>query len=102
VSDALAPIAEKLKPLVRLLASDRDGEVVATVRAMGRLLKSVKLDFHTLADRIGQPSGLTKAEMQKLYDAGHDAGYAAGRLAAEKEFSGRMFHSVNLDEEPSW
>src|SRR5262245_1455965 len=102
MTDSLAPIADKLKPLVRLLASDRDGEVVATARAIGRLLKSAKLDFHALADSVGQPSGLTEAEMQKLYNAGHNAGYAAGRRTAEKEFSGRMFRSVNLNEEPSW
>jgi hypothetical protein len=102
MADVLAPIAEKLKPLIRLLASDHDGEAMATVRAIGRLLKSARLDFHTLADRIGQPNGLSEAEMRKLYDAGHKDGYAAGRRAAEKEYSGRMFHSVNFDEEPSW
>src|SRR5262245_45675059 len=35
--------------LVRLLASDRDGEVVAAARALGRTLKTSGYDFHDLA-----------------------------------------------------
>jgi hypothetical protein len=40
MADALAPIADKLKPLIRLLSSDRDGELVAAARALNRLLKA--------------------------------------------------------------
>jgi hypothetical protein len=95
VSDPLAPIADKLKRFVRLLSSDRDGEVVAAARAIMRTLNNAKLDVHALADAIGNGSGLTESEMRKLYDAG----FTAGKHAAE---NGPMFRSVNLDDEPGW
>jgi hypothetical protein len=67
----LAPIAGKLKPLIRLLSSDQDGEVVAAARSLNRLLKANGSDIHAIADGIGQANGkLTEAEMRKLYDAG--------------------------------
>src|SRR5262249_2425438 len=47
-----------------------------------------KLDIHALADGIGQPSGLSKAEMQKI--------------SVENELGDQMFRNANLDEEPSW
>jgi hypothetical protein len=92
----LASIADKLRPLIRLLSSDHDGEVVAAARALTRTLKNAKLDIHVLANSVGQANGkLSKAEMQKLYDAG----FEAGRRAAE---NGPVFRNVNLDDEPSW
>jgi hypothetical protein len=41
-------IAPKLGKLIPLLASDKDGEVLAAARAIGRTLKSAKSDFHDL------------------------------------------------------
>jgi hypothetical protein len=49
---ALAVVAPRIGQLIRLLGSDRDGEVVAAARALGRTLTSVGADFHTLADTI--------------------------------------------------
>jgi hypothetical protein len=43
MSDALAPIAEKLKRCIRLLSSDNDGEVIAAARALNRTLKGANL-----------------------------------------------------------
>jgi hypothetical protein len=48
----LATIAPKLNPLIRRLATDRDGEIVACVRAIGRQLDRAGLTFHDLADRL--------------------------------------------------
>jgi hypothetical protein len=48
----LAPIADKLSKLVRMLTSDRDGEVVAAARSINRTLKSAGLDIHVLAAAI--------------------------------------------------
>jgi hypothetical protein len=74
----LALIAGKLKPLIRLLSSDQDGEVVAAARALNRLLKINGSDIHAIADSIGQANGkLSEAEMRKLYDAGFEAGVRA-------------------------
>jgi hypothetical protein len=96
--DTLAPIAEKVKRCLRLLASNSDGEVIAAARALNRTLQSAGSDIHALADRVTQSNGLSKEDMKKLYDAG----VAAGRKAAQKELNGRMFQSVDANEEPSW
>ena len=57
MADALAPIAEKIKPLIRLLSSDQDGEVVAAVRALNRILKANGTDIHAIADNVGHANG---------------------------------------------
>ena len=44
-----AAIRPKLAKLIAVLSSDRDGEVVATVRAIGRTLQGAGADFHDLA-----------------------------------------------------
>jgi hypothetical protein len=49
---ALAPVAARVGQLIRLLDSDKDGEVVAAARALGRTLKSVGEDFHSLSASI--------------------------------------------------
>jgi hypothetical protein len=46
--------------LIRLLASDRDGEALAACRALGRELAAAGLDFHDLADRIEQPPAVDR------------------------------------------
>lgn len=46
---ALAPVAPKLAKLIPLLSSDKDGEVVATARAIERMLRGIGLDLHALA-----------------------------------------------------
>jgi hypothetical protein len=51
VSD-LAVVAPRLGQLIRLLASDKDGEVLATVYALRRVLSNAGLDLHDLADNI--------------------------------------------------
>jgi hypothetical protein len=48
----LAPIADKLSKLVRMLTSDHDGEVVAAARSIDRTLRSAGLDIHVLAAAI--------------------------------------------------
>ncbi|KAB0680068.1 hypothetical protein F6X38_09665 [Aureimonas leprariae] len=53
--NALAPIAPKLSKLLPLLGSDKDGEVIATARAIGRTLSAAGLDFHALAEAIERP-----------------------------------------------
>ena len=51
-----AGIAEKLGKLIPRLASDHDGEITATVAAIGRTLATARLDWHDLAQRVAQPS----------------------------------------------
>jgi hypothetical protein len=95
----LTTIAGKLGSLVRLVASDKDGEVVAAARAITRTLKSAGADIHALADRVEHANGsgkISEADMRKLFDAG----YAAGIAAAESRDVGDDFH--NLDGSASW
>jgi hypothetical protein len=92
MADALAPISNKLKPLIRLLSSDVDGEVVAAARALNKALKNAGLDIHALADGVGS-SDLSKADMQVIYDAGFDAGRRSSEAAP-------TFHNVNGG--PDW
>lgn len=49
---ALAPVAPRLGHLVRLLGSDKGGEVIATASAIGRTLHSVGADWHDLAEVV--------------------------------------------------
>ncbi len=49
---ALAPIADRLDPLIRRLASDQDGERLACVAAIERQLGKAGLTFHDLADKL--------------------------------------------------
>lgn len=49
---AKKPIPKQILKLIPKLASDNDGEVVATVKAIGRVLKSDELDWHDLANAI--------------------------------------------------
>ena len=44
--------AARLARLVRLLATDRDGERLAAVAALGRTLKAAGHDWHDLADAV--------------------------------------------------
>ncbi len=53
---AFAGVAERLGKLIPRLASDHDGEVIATVSAIGRTLQGAGLDWHDLAKRVADPS----------------------------------------------
>jgi hypothetical protein len=50
--NGLATIAPKLDPLIRRLASDRDGEIIACVHTIGRQLKRAGATWHNLADKL--------------------------------------------------
>ena len=66
---ALAHISDKLDPLVRRLASDKDGEALACVRAIGRQLEKAGLSFHDLADRLTAPEAAPEGhERPAFYD----------------------------------
>lgn len=50
----IAPVAPQLSRLIPLLASDQDGEVVATARAIGRILTGKGLDWHALSQALSE------------------------------------------------
>jgi hypothetical protein len=90
----------KIAALVRLLLSDKPGEVAAAAQAIGRALQAVGPDIvNTLADRIERANGsaLSEANMKELYDAG----YSDGRRDAEnKQFGSADF--CNTDGTLQW
>jgi hypothetical protein len=96
---ALAPIADRLGKMIRMLSSDRDGDVISAARAINRALRNEGLDIHTLAEGIEKPNDgtLNEAEMKKLYDAGYDAGL---RAAEDRHHGSADF--ANIDGTPSW
>jgi hypothetical protein len=99
MADALTPIVAKLATFIRLLSSDKDGEVIAAARAMQRTLRSAGADIHTLANRVEKPNGseLSEEDMKRLYNAG----YEDGRRAAENaQYGPGDFH--NIDGTPCW
>ena len=92
MTSTLAPITNRLSKLIRLLSSDRDGEVVATARAIRRTLQSEGLDVHALAEQVEKPrSSFNEAEARKLYDAGYEQGYQAAISTNERA----GFHDVS-------
>ena len=80
----------KLGDRIRVLSSSNDGDVVASVHAIQRLLKSHGTDFHALADHI-ENGGLSKDDMEKIKAKVEQArleGYAEGVKAAESKHLG--------------
>ena len=53
---ALSSVSDRLGMLIPLLASNHDGEVVATARAISRTLASAGADWHDLASAVTGPS----------------------------------------------
>ena len=83
----------KLGSLLRLLASDSDGEVLAAVAAIRRSLAASGHDFHSLAEALANGGKIPQEDMQRLYDAGMEAGkaigYAFGKQAIAKVLAAR-------------
>ena len=69
----ITSIAGDLAKCIRLLASDKDGEVVAASRA---LIRVIGADIHDVADCIGHSGNgaLSEHEMQEIFDAGVKTG----------------------------
>lgn len=82
----------RLGDIIRRLSSTSDGEIVATVHAMRRMLGSCGTDVHALADHVENGHGaLTDADKEKIRVAIETAraeGYAEGVRAAESKQHG--------------
>ena|SRR5262249_47185487 len=68
--------------IIRMLMSDNQGDALAALCAMARLLESNGCTFHDLADHIENGSGLSEDDKRKIKDFG-EARYADGVKAAE-------------------
>jgi hypothetical protein len=56
---------DKLGKLLRLLSSDKDGEVLAATAAIKRTLAIEGLDIHSLADALCRPQPRVEARTQR-------------------------------------
>ena len=83
--------SSRLGDIIRRLSSSSDGEVVATVHALRRMLESHGADLHALADHIERVDGLSDADREKIRATVERArleGYAEGVKAAESKHHG--------------
>jgi hypothetical protein len=100
VSSAITPAtASRLAAIIRMMSSNKDGDVLNAGRALDRTLKSVGCDIHDLAEVIEHANGgkLNEAEMKKLYNAGYEAGMKA---VESRQYGSGDFH--NVDGLPDW
>ena len=63
-------ILPRLGQLIRMLASDQDGEALAAARALGRTLKADGATFHDLAEAV--EAGRTPAPFNPYFDYAWD------------------------------
>jgi hypothetical protein len=100
----LAPIADRLSKLMRMLTSDSDGEVVAAARSINRTLKSAGLDIHVLAAVIERGGvGNASPEGPAWYSVACECAAHPERLRSEKEraFIADMVVWTKLGGEPT-
>jgi hypothetical protein len=74
MNDLATLVAKKIGKFIRLLSSERDGEVVAAAHALVRTLEANKLDIHALAKRIENGNGFDEDLARTAFDAGYQAG----------------------------
>jgi hypothetical protein len=81
-------VADKLGDVIRRLSSDQDGEIIACINAILRLLESCGGDIHTLAARVenGGMSEKYREEVRAQIKKAHEVGYEKGVRAAEARF----------------
>jgi hypothetical protein len=80
MSEKLDAVMPKITPLLRMLSSTADGEIINAVRLLLRLLAGIGLDIHALVERIehGGNVPLSAGEMQRIYDAAYQKGFNDG------------------------
>jgi len=92
-------ITAKLGRSIRMLSSDKDGDILAAATAILRLLASCGADIHALAAHIENGSGLSDADKRKIeseIENAHALGYAEGvRAAQAKQHGTGAFRNTN-------
>ena len=91
----------KLQSLIRLLASNRDGEVIGAARAIQRILEVAGADFNALANRVvGESLSediFTEGQAREIYSRGFKDGQRqAERLVAPtfQSVDGPTWHEI--------
>jgi hypothetical protein len=83
-------VTAKLGRSIRMLSSDKDGDILAAAAAILRLLASCGADIHALAAHV-ENGGLTETDKQKIkseIENAHALGYAEGVRAAQAKQHG--------------
>lgn len=101
MSAAEKPFESKVADLVRRLGSDFDGEIVATQRALKRLLASRDVSFTDLGDAVEKlaTGGLEQAAMERVFAAGREQGLEE---AERKRANAQAVFGLNPDGAPDW
>jgi hypothetical protein len=76
----------KLAKLIRLLASDKDGEVIAAVSALNRALQADGLDIHQLAEAVERTSLVPPQAPPSSAGGNESWRYVRGWCARHKEY----------------
>ena len=71
MTDKFDDLMPKVLPLLRMLVSGTDGEVVNSITALRRILANADLDIHVIVERVEMS---TVTARQQLYDFGYDDG----------------------------
>jgi hypothetical protein len=77
-SDKLAPLIPELAPLLRMLGSGAEGEIVNTVRILRRKLAREGADMDAIVDRLEKP----QTDLHRVFERGRAAGRAEMSTAA--------------------
>ena len=89
-------LEEKIADRVRMLASDKPGEVVAAANALKSILTSAGTDINGLAhaiENLGKSTEVSKDQMKKIWDAAVQ--HTENRLHGAEDFA-------NTDGKPPW
>ena len=89
-------LEEKIADRVRMLASDKPGEVVAAANALKSILTSAGTDINGLAhaiENLGKNTEVSKDQMKKIWDAAVQ--HTENRLHGADEFR-------STDGKPTW
>ena len=89
-------LEEKIADRVRMLASDKPGEVVAAANALKLILASAGTDMNGLAhaiENLGKNTEVSKDQMKKIWDAAVQ--HTENRLHGADDF-------INADGKPTW
>jgi hypothetical protein len=89
-------LEQKIADCIRMLSSDKDGDVIAGAGALKRVLASAGTDIHGLAhgiENLGKGAELEKAKMKQIWDAAVQ--HTENRLHGADDF-------IGTDGKPTW
>ena len=101
MTSATKTFEQRIAALVRMLGTTNDGEKIATVNALQRLLASRNTDLTDLGDAIERlaTGGLEEAAMQRIFDAGRER----EREEVERKLAeSQAVYGLNPDGSPDW